>query len=420
MLDIKTALLLWAMEAATLATLLTAIWLQDRTQRHFAMWAFGFLAHGTGVALIGLRGEVPDFLSIEFANAVALSSFIFWAGGLVHPGRAPFMAWAAIPLLIWIGGMLIPGIRDEIAYRIAVYYCASACGQISLAAAAAHHQFSKPRYRRQLAAICALQAVFSLLVAFASIITMPSSIQTAPYAAAAICINLFSSLSAILIGARIVIDRSEERLRQLIRTDPLTGALNRRGLQEGFERLAGPSAIGAPCLALLLFDLDHFKRINDAHGHQAGDTVLLTFAELCRNLMPKGGIFGRTGGEEFMVLARVGELKDAALLAEAIRQSLAAKAIEAGNKVIGATVSIGIAIAPARDANLDQLMSNADRALYKAKARGRNRTTVLSGERVLTVPVTGPEATDEQTDRQVAALKRLMAKAVPQTGVAKP
>lgn len=420
MIDIKTALLLWAMEAATLAVLLAAVWFHDRGQRHFVLWALGFFAQGSGVALIALRGHIPDFASIELANAVALASFFFWTAGLLHLAKRPASVWALIPLLLWIGGMLVPVVRDTIAYRIALYNFGTACGHILLAAVVVRYEVAKPRYRRLFFGICAVQAVAGLLVMTMAILTLPSSIQAAPHAAITAAINLFGFLSAILIGAKIVMDRSEERLEQLIRTDPLTGALNRRGVSEGFSSLMAPSNHAAPSLALLLFDLDHFKGINDTHGHQAGDAVLVAFAGICRELTPECGLFGRTGGEEFMAMVPVKDVKDAALLAETIRQSLATAKIDTGGQLISVTVSIGIATSPKTGANLDQMMSNADRALYKAKARGRNRTTILSGDRVLTVPSAGPEALDEQADRQVAALKRLMARAVPKTGLTKP
>lgn len=420
MIDIKTALLLWAMEAATLAVLLAAVWLPDRAQRHFVLWSLGFFAQGLGVALIALRGHIPDFTSIELANAVALASFFFWTAGLLHLAKRPVSVLALIPLLLWIGGMLVPVVRETIAYRIALYNFGTACGHFVLAAVVIRHEVARPRYRKLFFGICVIQAAAGLAVMTMSLLTLPSSIQAAPHAAITAAINLFGFLSAILIGAKIVMDRSEERLQQLIRTDPLTGALNRRGLSEGFASLTAPTNHATPSLALLLFDLDHFKRINDTHGHQAGDAVLVAFAGICRDLTPECGLFGRTGGEEFMALLPIKDVKDAALVAETIRQSLATAKIDTGGEFVSVTVSIGIATAAATGANLDQMMINADRALYKAKARGRNRTTILSSDRVLTVPSAGPEALDEQADRQVAALKRLMARAVPKAGLTKP
>lgn len=419
MLDIKTALFLWAMEASTLAVLLAGVWLHDRTQRHYGWWSVGFAAHGLGVALVSLRGEIPDWLSIPVANGIALSCFIFWIGGMLSLGRKPFAGWSAIPMLLWIAGMLLPAIRDDIAYRIALYNGASAFGFLMLGAVALLYDNAGRMLRRLLAGVWAGEALVSLTVAGISLKSMPRTLQDAPFSAISTITSIFGLVAVIMIGARIVMDRSEARLRQLVRTDPLTGALNRRGLAEDFAALSPSGAGEKRLVALALFDLDHFKSINDTYGHQAGDAVILAFTRLAQKLMPERAIFGRTGGEEFMAAIEIGDVREAALLAEAIRQALAATRVATDRGEIAVTVSIGIATAPAAEAELERLMSNADRALYKAKARGRNRTTILSGERVLTVPAEGPEALDEQADRQVAALRRLAANATPQAGLSR-
>ena len=418
-LDIKTALFLWAMEASTLAVLLAAIWLHDRSQRHYGLWSLGFTAHGVGVALIAARGVVPDWLSIPFANAVVLASFPFWIAGMLSLAKRPLAGWAVVPVLTWIAGMLVEAIRDDIGYRIVLYNLSAACGFLMLAGIAIRHDIAVLRLRRLLAGIWTGQSLICLTVATISLVTRPKSLQDAPFSEISTVSSIFGFIAVIIIGARIAMDRSEQRLRHLTRTDPLTGVLNRRGLVEDFAGLSVSGAASGRLLALALFDLDHFKKINDTYGHQAGDAVLMAFAGVCRSLLPASGIFGRTGGEEFMAGIEVKDVREAALVAEAIRQAFAAARAETNKGPVSATVSIGIATAPATQVDLDQLMSNADRALYKAKARGRNRTTVLSGERVLTVPADGPEGLDEQTDRQVAALNRLVAKASPQSGLSR-
>jgi len=413
-LDINTAFFLWAMEALTLAALLAAVWLYDRTQGHYGHWALGFAAHGFGVVLIGLRGDIPDILSIEIANTIVLSSFLFWISGVLALSGRTIPGWAGLPMLIWIAGMLLPPIREEIAYRIALYNVAAACGYLMLASIAFRFDVAERRFRRVLAGIWTLEALIGLVVAAVTIVAMPESIQAAPLAAISAATSIFCFIAMIMTGAKIAMDRSEQRLQHLIRTDPLTGALNRRGMVEGFGMMTGRKANADRILALALFDLDHFKTINDTHGHQAGDAVLVAFAGLCRTLVPSGGVFGRTGGEEFMALVEVRDIREAALVAETIRQAFAAARIETDRGQVSATVSIGIATATAATGDLDRLMSNSDRALYKAKAGGRNRSAVLVGDKVLTIPVEGPEALDEQADRQVAVLKRLVAEAAPQ------
>ena len=357
MLDIKTALFLWAMEASTLAVLLAGVWLHDRTQRHYGWWSVGFAAHGLGVALVSLRGEIPDWLSIPVANGIALSCFIFWIGGMLSLGRKPFAGWSAVPMLLWIAGMLLPAIRDDIAYRIALYNGASAFGFLMLGAVALLYDNAGRMLRRLLAGVWAGEALVSLTVAGISLKSMPRTLQDAPFSAISTITSIFGLVAVIMIGARIVMDRSEARLRHLVRTDPLTGALNRRGLAEDFAALS-PSGGGEKRLvALALFDLDHFKSINDTYGHQAGDAVILAFTRLAQKLMPERAIFGRTGGEEFMAAIEIGDVREAALLTEAIRQALAATRVATDRGEIAVTVSIGIATAPAAEAELEDRKS---------------------------------------------------------------
>nr|WP_314074216.1 GGDEF domain-containing protein [uncultured Roseococcus sp.] len=165
--------------------------------------------------------------------------------------------------------------------------------------------------------------------------------------------------------------------RRLATTDPLTGLANRRGLDEAM-RSGLENAATAP-LTLLLLDVDHFKAVNDTHGHPAGDHLLRLLAETLREALetlPHGGeaLPARFGGEEFCVLLRGAGLKEATGAAEAIRLRIAGASLllrPAGPR-LGVTVSLGIAMALSGDGPA-QLIERADAALYEAKRSGRNR-----------------------------------------------
>ncbi|MFN3303178.1 MAG: diguanylate cyclase [Roseateles sp.] len=165
------------------------------------------------------------------------------------------------------------------------------------------------------------------------------------------------------------------QLRVASDTDFLTGLPNRRAFAaRAAELLAQARRHGRP-VALIVFDLDHFKRINDQHGHPAGDAVLRAVADLARAQVRQGELLARHGGEEFVVLAADCRPDEAEQLAERLRQTLAATpiALPCGNS-LNATASFGLACCEARmPAELEQLYRDADRALYRAKAAGRNR-----------------------------------------------
>ena len=129
---------------------------------------------------------------------------------------------------------------------------------------------------------------------------------------------------------------------------------------------------GGTVVAMML-DIDHFKSVNDRHGHAAGDAVLTTFASRMRDHLREDGLFGRFGGEEFAVLLTGVDAADALVVADRLRL-LASELIPLEDgRLLDITVSVGVASAPARMTGLEQLLSQADVALYRAKEAGRDR-----------------------------------------------
>jgi len=158
-------------------------------------------------------------------------------------------------------------------------------------------------------------------------------------------------------------------------TDPMTGVLNRRAFQDRIDRLRDDTPDRPGTLAL--FDLDHFKQVNDGHGHDAGDAALLHFADVLRASLRVEDVIGRLGGEEFAVLFP--GLSTAAALAacERVRNTLQDGRIHAGDAIFTITVSAGVA--PIRpDLSSDEVFRIADAALYRAKSRGRNRSELAA------------------------------------------
>jgi diguanylate cyclase (GGDEF)-like protein len=169
-----------------------------------------------------------------------------------------------------------------------------------------------------------------------------------------------------------------EQLRAAARTDPKTGLLHAMAWQaEAGARVREAGQDGAQ-LALLLADIDHFKWVNDVHGHLAGDQVLLAVvAALCEQFGDRD-LVGRFGGEEFVVLAPGTGLAEAAMMAERVRERVAGEPIETGAGPVWVTVSIGVAALPEHGDEVFELLAAADHALYRAKEAGRDRVCWLS------------------------------------------
>lgn len=401
---------LWVAQALTMSGLFLFIWGNDRNQRLFLFWGIGFLAHAIGSALMGMRDFAPDVISGLLAVSITMSSYFFLVTGLRHcDGRQP-AGWAAIPLLIWIAAISVPDIRAVFALKLAVYGLAAATGYLLLAITAITGKFSSTRYRRALAVIWTIQAMNCCSLMVAALIHAPRGVNDMAQGPIYGMIGMACFVAMLVVGAKIVQDQSEAKLRRLIARDPLTGALNRRGLAEaltGFRQQTAKDSL----LALLVFDLDHFKSINDTNGHQAGDAVLVEFSRRCAAMISTGGLFCRSGGEEFMGVLAAGSEQEVAQKAESIRRRIAEIPFKLDSGEIAVTVSIGIATTQAETFDMDVLMKHADQALYVAKESGRNRSAIFRKDKAVVVKATSAtdmvQQIDDQADRQVAVLRRL-------------
>jgi diguanylate cyclase (GGDEF)-like protein/PAS domain S-box-containing protein len=166
----------------------------------------------------------------------------------------------------------------------------------------------------------------------------------------------------------------EAELRRLATTDPLTGAFNRRRFFQKARQEFLRHQRYNHCFAVLLMDMDHFKKINDTHGHPVGDAVLKAFVETCQNVFRVTDIFGRTGGEEFSAVLPETDITDALQVAERLRYHVANNRIpvETDGRPITSTVSIGLTSLHEDDVTLESMIRRADKALYAAKRAGRN------------------------------------------------
>ena len=172
----------------------------------------------------------------------------------------------------------------------------------------------------------------------------------------------------------------QQELRLMASTDPLTGLLNRRRFLEQAETEFLRSQRYRHELAAVMLDIDHFKSINDSHGHFVGDQVLIAMARATENLLRGTDIMSRWGGEEFVILMPETPLAGAAILAERLREELARLAVVTPAGALRFTVSAGVAARGEPDAGITDIMQRADTALYTAKHHGRNRVQVLTAE----------------------------------------
>ena len=247
---------------------------------------------------------------------------------------------------------------------------------MTLAALYGVRTFAKHLYREMaffallISGICILNAIkfIRLLQGGLEVLHMDSSFQMVFYI-------YMSSLATVVPPFMIwlVFRRLTDDLSQMAARDPMTQLLNRRGLSEALEQHFNLHNV-APAY-LLLLDVDHFKRINDTYGHQAGDTVLRHVADVLRTTVRRGDLTGRIGGEEFVAVCLDSDDVGVVQLAERLRAAVGEQAIHVSghDKPLHCTVTIGVSPRFANGHALEKALRAADVALYQGKAAGRNR-----------------------------------------------
>jgi diguanylate cyclase (GGDEF)-like protein/PAS domain S-box-containing protein len=188
-------------------------------------------------------------------------------------------------------------------------------------------------------------------------------------------INIGSQVAIALENARMF-----ARMEQLATTDPLTGLFNRRHFFVLSNNEVERAVRYNKPIAAIMFDIDHFKLVNDSYGHSVGDVALQVVARICGETLRKLDIFGRYGGEEFVIVLPETGMGNAELVAERLRQTVEAEIIKVGQAEFTLTISLGVATLDTAPFTLDTLLNCADQALYKAKQAGRNQVKLYNNE----------------------------------------
>ncbi|OCS46261.1 GGDEF domain-containing protein [Ralstonia pickettii] len=347
-----------------------------------AEWFGANLAVVLALPLILLRGNIPDSLSVVVANVVlALGGAAYYAGCARFLGRRP--QW---PILL--AGVAAVGVAviywryavDSIPMRVfatTLFSAAFCTGLVWMLLR--HSPAGRPTYPYRVTAVIAFVFGACQLVRGIYFLTLDAASSPSMFATAgsvlllvvAAAIMPILSMSAMLM----VHDALLADARDAANRDFLTGALSRQGFEALARRHVGRVQRHAGPLALLILDLDHFKRINDTLGHAAGDAVLRAFVQMAQAQLRPTDVLGRIGGEEFALLLPDTDSSSAMHLAERLRKAAAAHVVTAGAQSCSYSISGGVAAWHPGE-SFDRLSARADRALYDAKHQGRNRICV--------------------------------------------
>jgi len=377
------------------ALMLVAVWFVTRetaltTPLTMSSWVVFFALIGTGSFLICGRGIISDTASIVAGNALVCLGLGMGRLALSEMnGRPRQLVSIVIPPLLWVVLCSIPVFYESFYARAVTLNAMVATLSFWMAWEALRYN----RHRLQTATFigftCAMMGLTFLANSVLFATRTPNDFLAA-LTSDVIYINyfVFIILVCLLITLTFAmfIELQQKHFRRQARRDPLTGLHTRAAFFDTLDRHSQPAANCTPPVSFVMIDLDHFKQVNDTHGHAFGDQVLEIFGSILRDVLPPKAVAARMGGEEFALFLPehyAGATHD---LLETVRTRLHSESAHippAGHKV---TMSAGVYLANGCHHEADHVLAIADRALYRAKANGRDRIEYANPQMELKTP----------------------------------
>lgn len=399
LLDNKTLLFSLMLMSGMMAISLSLVSRQE-TREGLSGWAGALAMESLVWMLVLSRGTIPDFYSIFVANVLIVSAQAMKLAAIhafrkLDSPKAQCLIPVALAIIVFLW---LP--YDDARHRLAISSFLLAAQFILILRALWPDEESRAGNAwwmlfgsmLLIVPLLALRAIASLFG------TAEFSTPQSPIAPNLVQLTVFVGVVALnLLGAMgfilMIMERCDREIRKLAMTDSLTHVMNRRAFLDTAEKQIAAAHRQRQPLALLMIDIDHFKRINDSYGHPAGDTVLIRITELLGAQLRKQDVIGRYGGEEFCVLLPSTNETGAIALAEKLRCAVESTPMQLGKHSVPVTISLGVAacntVCEECHPDFDALLQDADRALYLAKSKGRNRTVPLSLGCIPQQPVPG-------------------------------
>ena len=351
----------------------------ERSSPALRLWGWGLISYACGMLVIISSVFLPlDYTQVVGNGLISLSALLTSRGVFMHtPVRqSALLAWGG--LLLVLASLVVNHI---LGFRLAWDIAAPTLYASVLYAVVAWHLIRRPPAAAHAAAIFLATAIVLTLVVWNLRLglILDSFVHTrdpeqayalqAWFAVFQMLLVVCATLGLMWVEVRLM----EEDLRRSAFTDLLTGLPNRRAMMLRFEEEMARCKRLKQKFGLVLFDIDHFKQINDSHGHHVGDGVLRHIASTLDGAKRGEDVLGRIGGEEFLVILPHHEREASLVAAERLRGAVQASRPAGGDATPGTTVSGGVALYPDDGEDWDKLYVAVDRRMYRAKRAGRNR-----------------------------------------------
>ncbi len=371
-LDTSTLYLVATMVAAMLGAMLLFFGRQEKIPA-LKWWGTAYLLGATSVALWTLaNGVLGELLSLALNAVGFVACGMVWNASRVFHGRKPNLPGLVLGAIAWIAAvMTLPpeasALRMTIGAGIVAVYAA-------LTAAELWSERRRTMQRRWPAVVVPVLHGFVLMlpILLGDFLRPGGDLFSGSIWVTVFAIELvLYAVGTVFVIFMLVSERAVTAHKTAASMDPLTGMFNRRGFAEACARVIEREAIAGRPVTVMIFDIDHFKSINDRFGHPAGDEILKLFSAVVVNSLRISDMSGRIGGEEFAALLPCA-LEEGVIVAERVRETFEHSGIVDETGPVDTTVSIGVAGGPA-GTELEVLLAAADTALYQAKRGGRNR-----------------------------------------------
>lgn len=373
-----TLLLATALLVGCLTAMMVTLWFFNRQVPGLLSWVAAYAMAFVGAMNYLLRDQLPTtvaHVSIAMVT-VAMSYFILVGARLYCGGARPRIALGMTGIVVFgvVIGVLeavypTPLLRFTLLSAVAA--CLSIVAGLVMTRGPLHHR----TYQHLLGWTSVLHGSFLFVRPLFLFIEADTTSSFQGALSRGQWIILEGLLATVLMSFGVVMVVNEylnRQLRQLAENDPLTNIYNRRFFLTLLDKASSQSRRDALPMAVMIIDLDHFKRINDTRGHAAGDLALRHFVGVAAASLRKGDVMGRMGGEEFAVFLPNTALDDACEVAERLRTAVAAMPVPGLTPPLTLSVSIGVTPCTGEDA-VEVALHRADEAMYRAKQNGRNR-----------------------------------------------
>lgn len=375
-MDVKTMIVMMALGNLTLAIMLFLFDFGIKKAFSSSSWTHAKIVQAVAWSMLALRADLPYFMTVLLGNCLLFVGLALEVAAMMEASeQRHWRRYLLLPLALALIAFnyayftdQLPSVRITIsAIGIGVFYFLGALSTLLQWRSASRLARSIAIAASVFALTMVLRAAWAMFSPHGFTMLDQNWVQDLSFTCIYI-LMLINGFGCLLIAR----EKQDRELQRLAVVDPLTDAPNRRGFYSALAPWVALARRHGQSTALIMLDLDHFKRVNDAYGHQVGDIVLKAVVEVGQKQLRDSDMLGRLGGEEFAVLLPRTTIHDAMMVAERMRQAISLMPIKTERALIYVTASMGVTtIRP--DDSMVSLFKRADEALYAAKEAGRNK-----------------------------------------------